>query len=131
MSLDLTRAYNRPQANTFVVVSVMVGLLVTLFTALISWIVLASYSNYIFGGGDWHRISTGASKSIPAQACLWMSWFIAGMTCMILGGRAVARGRNFLWAIVIGVIVYEIGLDVTIEIATRGIDAAYDHPGYR
>ncbi|MRH91992.1 hypothetical protein GFY24_31915 [Nocardia sp. SYP-A9097] len=128
MTVDLEHAYNRPQANTFAVLSVVVGLLVTTFTALISLIVMASYSDFIYGGGDWHRLTTGASKSVPAQAFLWMSWFIAGLTCMYLGGRAVARDRNFVWALVIAVIIYEVGLDVTIEIATRGVDAAYDRP---
>lgn len=118
----------RAHANTFAVSSVVLGLLVTLLTVVLSLSVITSYSSNIFGGGDWHRMTTGASKSAPALASLWAGWLIAGMTCMFLGSRAVTRGRNFLWALVIGVIIYEIGLDVTIEIATRGIDAAYDHP---
>lgn len=72
---------------------------------------MSSYSSLIFGGGDRHRITTGASKSIPAQVRLWTSWLIAGLTCLYLGNRAVMRGRNFLWAIVIALILYEIGLD--------------------
>ncbi|MTE14468.1 hypothetical protein [Nocardia aurantiaca] len=117
--------YKRARANTFAVCTVVVGLLVTLFTAVVSLSVMASYSDFIYGGGDWHRLTTGAAKSVPAQACLWMSWFIAGLTCMYLGGRAVVRGRNIVWAFVIALIVYEIGLDATVEIATRGVDAAY------
>lgn len=119
---------HRARANTFAVSSVVVGLLVTLFTAVVSLSVMSSYSSLIFGGGDWHRITTGASKSVPAQVCLWTSWLIAGLICMYLGSRAVMRGRNFLWAIAIALILYEIGLDATIEIATHGIDAAYDRP---
>ncbi|UGT42678.1 hypothetical protein LTV02_04465 [Nocardia yamanashiensis] len=122
-------ARRRSRANTFAISATVVGLLVTLFTTLVSLIVMSNYSNFIFGGGDWHRITSGASKSIPAQACLWISWLFAGLTCVYLGSRAVTRARNFVWAIVIALILYEIGLDATIEIATRGIDAAYDHPG--
>ncbi|MFB8004191.1 hypothetical protein [Nocardia sp. NPDC056000] len=118
----------RARANTFAVSSIVLGLLVTLLTADLSLTVMSSYSANIFGGGDWHRMTTGASKSVPALASLWAGWLIAGMTCNFLGRRAVTRGRNFVWALVIGVIIYEIGLDVTIEIATRGIDAAYNHP---
>ncbi|MGW4125817.1 hypothetical protein [Nocardia sp. NPDC004711] len=117
--------YRRGRANTFAVSSVVVGLLVTLVTAVVSLTVMTSYSDFIYGGGDWHRFTRGASESIPAQACLWMSWFVAGLTCMYLGRRAVVRGRNIVWAFVIALIVYEIGLDVAIEIATRGVDSAY------
>ncbi|MFI9507918.1 hypothetical protein [Nocardia sp. NPDC052566] len=80
---------------------------------------------FIYGGGDWARFTTGASKSVPAQACLWLTRLAAGLTCHYLGERAVVRGRNIVWPFVIAVIVYEIGLDVTIEVALHGVDAAY------
>ncbi|MFE3187419.1 hypothetical protein ACFXHA_00335 [Nocardia sp. NPDC059240] len=111
--------------TTFVLCWLMVGLLVTLFTALVSFSTMASYEDFLYGGSDWDRFTTAASKSEPAQACLWVSWLVAGVTCWYLGGRAIERDRNPLWAFVIAVIVFEIGLDVTFEIAMRGIDAAY------
>jgi hypothetical protein len=117
--------YSRTRANAFEVGSVVVGLLATIFTAFVSLVVMVSSSDFIYNGGDWYRFTTGASKSIPAQACLWMSWFVAGLTCVYLGRRAVVRDRNIVWAFVIAVIMYEIGLDVTIEVALRGVDAAY------
>ncbi len=117
--------YSRVRADIFVVASVVVGLLATVFTGFVSLVTVSSYSDYIYGGGDWRRLTTAASESVPAQVCLWLSWLAAGLTCVYLGSRAVVRGRNIVWAFVIAVIVYEIGLDVTIEVALRGVDAAY------
>ncbi|WP_405494244.1 hypothetical protein [Nocardia sp. NBC_00511] len=118
--------YSRARANTFTILSVVIGLPITIFTGYISLRVVSSYTNFIYGGGDWHRLSTAALKSIPAQACLWMSWLTAGLVSMYVGSAAVVRARSILWAFAIALIVYEIGLDLTIEIATRGVDAAYE-----